>query len=169
MKPSRLWLYSLVARLLPETRCFAFKCFFLRWCGLRIGRDVRIASSVKIIGCGEIEIGNDVWIGPNSFLFASANSVIRISDCVDIAPFVRILTGSHHVDVHGEHMAGQGYRRDVIVGTGCWIGAGSTVLPGVQLADKTVVGAGSVVTKSVDESYVLVAGVPAVLKKRYNA
>lgn len=39
--------------------------------------------------------------------------------------------------------------KDIVLGKNCWIGMNSTVLPGVVLGDHTVVGAGSVVTKSV--------------------
>ena len=52
----------------------------------------------------------------------------------------------------------------VIIGNDVWIGANSTILPGVTIGDFVVVAAGSVVTKNVP-SGVLVAGVPAEVKK----
>ena len=52
----------------------------------------------------------------------------------------------------------------VIIGDDVWIGANSTILPGVTIGDFSVVAAGSVVTKDVP-SGVLVAGVPAEIKK----
>lgn len=48
-----------------------------------------------------------------------------------------------------------------------YIGAKSAILPGVTVGEGAVVAAGSVVTKDV-QSYSLVAGVPAVVKKKYN-
>ena len=48
-----------------------------------------------------------------------------------------------------------------------WIGANVTILPGVTIGDYVVVAAGAVVTKDVP-SGVLVAGVPAIVKKRFN-
>lgn len=53
----------------------------------------------------------------------------------------------------------------VIIGANCWIGANATLLPGVSIGDFSIVAAGSIVTKSVP-SGVLVAGNPAVIKKR---
>lgn len=58
------------------------------------------------------------------------------------------------------------YKKDTLIvgkitiGSDCFIGVGSTILPGVKLADKCIVGAGSVVTKSFEEGSVI-AGVPA--------
>ncbi|MCH5330753.1 MAG: galactoside O-acetyltransferase, partial [Alistipes sp.] len=53
----------------------------------------------------------------------------------------------------------------VLLKRGCWIGAGSTILPGVTVGENAVVGAGSVVTKDVEDNTV-VAGNPARLIKR---
>lgn len=49
----------------------------------------------------------------------------------------------------------------IVIGKYCWIGMNATVLPGVELGDHTVVGAGSVVTKSFPDGYCVVAGSPA--------
>jgi len=51
------------------------------------------------------------------------------------------------------------------IGNDCFIGANVTILPGITIGDRVVVGAGSVVTKNV-ESDTVVCGNPAkVLKK----
>ena len=55
----------------------------------------------------------------------------------------------------------------VVIGDNVWIGANVTILPGVTIGDYVVVAAGAVVTKDVP-SGVLVAGVPAIVKKRFN-
>lgn len=55
----------------------------------------------------------------------------------------------------------------VIIGDDCWIGANAIILPGVTIGNCCVVASGSVVTKDVP-SGVLVAGNPAVIKKRLN-
>ena len=44
----------------------------------------------------------------------------------------------------------------------------SVVLPGVKLGDHTVVGAGSIVTKSFPEGYCVIAGNPAKMIKKIN-
>lgn len=47
------------------------------------------------------------------------------------------------------------------IGNHCFIGANSTIMPGVMLADYTVVGAGSVVTHSTEQPGLVIAGNPA--------
>ena len=49
----------------------------------------------------------------------------------------------------------------IIIGNNCFIGARSVIMYGVTIADNVIVAAGSVVTKSVTESNVVVAGNPA--------
>lgn len=167
MKPFRLWLYGLVVRLLPETRAFALKVALLRWCGATVGRNVRINSSAVFLGTGRLTLGDDVWIGPGGFLSPVGDAEIRIGSHVDLGPQVMILTGSHRIEPEGDHIAGVGTAASVTVGDGCWLGARSTILPGVSLAEKTLVAAGAVLSASVMESKTLVAGVPARRKKAF--
>lgn len=49
----------------------------------------------------------------------------------------------------------------ITIGSNCFIGARSVIMYGVTIADNVIVAAGSVVTKSVSESNVIVAGNPA--------
>lgn len=51
--------------------------------------------------------------------------------------------------------------KDVIIGKKCWIGMNAIILPGVKLGDNTIVGAGSVVTKSFPDGNLVIAGNPA--------
>lgn len=160
MKSWKLYLYRIIVRFLPETRCFSVKASLLRWCGAVVGHNVRINSSAHIIGVGNLEIGDDVWIGNDVILMPDAPASLRIGNCVDIGPACYIGTGSHQIDVNGAHSAGRGKNADISIEDGVWIGARSVVLPDVVIGRKTVVGAGSVVTKSV-EPKVVVVGVPA--------
>lgn len=79
-----------------------------------------------------------------------------------IAPNVGIITANHRIDALDEHTEG----RDVKIGSACWLGMNSIILPGVELGHNTIVGAGSVVTKSFPEGNVIIGGVPAVLIKK---
>lgn len=166
MKPSRLWIYRLLTRWLPETRFFGVKVVFLRWCGAEIGVNVRINSSARFSGNGRLVIGDDTWIGAENFISPVGNAEVRIGSHCDLGPGVMILTGSHAVTPEGCHIAGPGIQSSVTIADGCWLGARSLILPGVSLGAKTIVAAGAVVTSDTVGSN-LVAGVPAVPRKTY--
>ena len=55
----------------------------------------------------------------------------------------------------------------VTISEGCWIGEKAMILPGVTIGKKCIIGAGSVVTKSVPD-YCMAMGNPAVVKKMYS-
>ena len=169
MSSFRLWVYRRLTGWLPESRCFGFKRRLLRWAGVRIGTNVRVYSSAEIYGTGALEIGDDVHIGSGVFIAAVAPAKVVVGSHVDIGPRAMILTGSHKVDCNGEHVAGVGTAESVEIGDGCWLGARSVILPGVKMPRKTLVAAGSVVAKSVADEQVLVAGVPAVVKKKLGS
>ena len=138
----------------------------LRWAGAAIGKNVRINSSAVFGGNGELVVGDDVWIGARDIICPTAPARIVIGSHVDLGPEVMMLTGSHEIDLVGEHIGGKGTASSVVIGDGCWLGARALILSGVTLAEKTLVAAGAVVTKSVDVPCSLVAGVPAEIKKR---
>lgn len=167
MNSFSLWVYRLLTAWLPESRGFGWKNFLLRLAGARIGRNVRIYSSARILGTGPLEIGDDVHIGPEAMIYTSGAARVSIGCHVDIAPRVTILTGSHEIDPAGGHVAGKGTGRDVSIADGCWIGTNAILLGGVVLHEKTVVAAGAVVRSGVERGRCLLAGIPAVLKKTY--
>ena len=56
---------------------------------------------------------------------------------------------------------------DVVIKDGVWIGQNVCILPGVTIGEKAIVGAGSVVTKSIPD-YCIAVGNPARVIKKYN-
>ncbi len=59
----------------------------------------------------------------------------------------------------GQPQGGYGINRPISIGSRVWIGAGAIILPGVTIGDDTVIGAGSVVNKSIPAG-VVAAGNP---------
>lgn len=82
---------------------------------------------------------------------------IKVGKGCQIAPNVGIITTNHNMYDISQHVSG----RDVILGEYCWVGMNSVILPGVSLGPHTVVAAGAVVTKSFEEGYCVIGGVPA--------
>lgn len=165
LSPFRLWLRKLLTCWLPETRFFGFKVASLRWCGVEIGKNVRINSSAVFSGNGRLVIGDDVWVGAGDAISVTSPAEIVIGSHVDLGPQVMIITGSHKIDPQGTHIGGAGDSKSVRIGNGCWLGARATILSGVELAEKTLVAAGAVVTESIKTPCSLIAGVPAKEKK----
>ncbi|WP_270804869.1 acyltransferase [Aeromonas sp. QDB66] len=44
------------------------------------------------------------------------------------------------------------YRKEIVIGDRCFIGVGSIILPGVSICDRTIIAAGAVVTKSIQDA-----------------
>lgn len=154
---------NLLFPLIPESRGWGFKRFMLKLAGAKIGRNVKISSSLKVYGAGTLEVGDNTWIGYQTLIVASSSVVIG-ANC-DIAPRVYIGTGTHLVDVNSDHIAAKDISMDVCIGNGCWLCTNSVILPGVKIGKKSVVAAGAVVTKTFNDNNILIAGVPAEKKK----
>lgn len=162
MNSSLLFLIKILLFFIPETRFFSFKRVLYRMAGAGIGKNVRICSSVKILGNGKLTVGDNTWIGHETLIICSSR--VTIGSNVDIAPRVYIGTGTHEISLDSPGIAGEGVSKDVIIGSGCWMGVGSVILPGVELGSKCLVAAGAVVSKSY-ESNVMLGGVPAKMIK----
>lgn len=86
---------------------------------------------------------------------------IILGDEVYIGPNVGIITANHDFQNLDHHLPGH----SVVIGSQSWIGMNSVILPGVVLGPRTVVGAGSIVTKSFPQGNIIIAGNPAKIIK----
>lgn len=75
-----------------------------------------------------------------------------------------LITTNHKKENLDEHEKG----KNIVIGEKCWIGMNAVLLPGVVLGDNTIVGAGSVVTKSFPQGSCVIAGNPAQIVKTIN-
>jgi len=112
-----------------------------------------------------IEVGNNSGLGINSYI----SGKVIIGNDVMMAPNVSILTVNHNFMNKNELIAAQGssMEKPVVIGNDVWIGMNVMILPGVHIADGSVIGAGAVVTKDT-EPYSIVAGNPAKIVKYRN-
>lgn len=110
----------------------------------------------------------NIKLGENSernFLFSGgcyiqANNGIEIGSNVWWGPNVGIISANHDP----KNMTGHIKEKPIVIGDNVWIGMNSVILPGVSLGNGVIVGAGSVVTKSFPDN-VIIAGNPAKIIK----
>jgi maltose O-acetyltransferase len=118
-----------------------------------IGSNVIININCTFVDCNKIEIGNNVLIASN----------------------VQIYTATHSTDVNERLVANwdsnsrlpyfRAYALPVKIEDNVWIGGGVIILPGVTIGKNSVIGAGSVVTKSIPANCVAVGNPCRVLRK----
>lgn len=121
------------------------------------------------VTCSKIAIGERVVIRPGTMLFADPRvdgAGIEIEDDVLLGSGVHIYTSNHRFDdpVHPIIEQGHSIAEAVTLRRGCWMGAQAVILPGVEIGENSVVGSGSIMTKSVP-ARVVAAGNPAKIIK----
>lgn len=153
---------------MPLTHWMLYFNTTMRWlCRRRFGgfsARAEIRPGVYAVNCKNIFIGERVVIRPGTHLFATGDSdgSIRIGDGVLIGSGVHIYVSNHEFRNVDLMIIDQGHSpsSSVTLQDGCWVGANVIILPGVTIGKNAVVGAGSVVTKSV-LPFTLYAGNPA--------
>lgn len=117
----------------------------------------------KVFDVENILVGIDAYPGIMPGCYIQGLGGITIGDYTQVGPQVSIISANHDPYDTRKHILAP-----VSIGKYCWIGAGVSIMPGVELGDWTIVAAGAVVTKSFREGHCIIGGVPASVLKNLD-
>jgi maltose O-acetyltransferase len=127
------------------------------------GRKVKLAPGVVIEA--EVTFGDLAYVGREA-LFEGAGRV-TVGRLAQIGARALILTTCHPVEAEGRMRRGPArtWTEDVQIGELTWIGAGAILLPGVTVGPRSVIGAGSVVTRDIPADVIAVGNPARVIRR----
>jgi putative colanic acid biosynthesis acetyltransferase WcaF len=138
---------------------FSLRVFILRIFGAKIGPNNRLNPSIRIWLPRNLRLGTCVGIGDNVYLYNK--SMIDIEDGCVISRSSFLCTASH--DYNSKHF--ELFSAPIFIKPYTWIAANAIILPGLVLAEGSVIGAGAVLSKNT-EPWSVYAGNPAYLVKK---
>jgi putative colanic acid biosynthesis acetyltransferase WcaF len=155
-----LWqlMWILMFRFSPRP-LHAWRRLILLAFGAKVGQGCRVYPRVRVWAPWQLELGERVLIGDGVDLYNMAP--ISIGDECIISQGAHLCGGSHDIDSPNFQLIA----RPITLGCNVWICAEAFVGLGVCIADGCVIGARSVLTRSVDEPWSVWTGNPA-RKKR---
>ena len=138
--------------------------------GLQVNRPAHASGQypLELLG-GEDQARDQV---PSSVYFNTRCGRIVVGKNTVFGEDVKVLTGKHmsieeahkyRVELH--HVPNDG--RDIVIGSGCYIGSGAIIIGPVEIGDYAVIGAGSVVTKTIPP-LTFAAGCPAKVLRHFS-
>lgn len=142
-------------------------CFIEGCRRISIGKRTRIFPGIRMeaIGSGEIKIGDNCAIEQNVHII-SQNQGLHIGSNTTVSANVFISNIDHEYrDISKSVMDQPLIEKETLIGESCFIGYGSTILPGTILGNHCIVGSNAVLKGKYPDNSVIV-GVPGKVKRR---
>jgi acetyltransferase-like isoleucine patch superfamily enzyme len=134
--------------------------------GVHLGRNFKLGAFSRLVASGTLgELGKGIRIGDNvgigEFAYIGGAGGVAIGSDTIIGQYFSVHPENHVFSDPERSIREQGVTRQGIeIGDGCWIGAKVTVTDGVRIGRRSVVAAGTVVTRSFPD-HSLIGGIPA--------
>ncbi|WP_422089414.1 acyltransferase [Tenacibaculum ovolyticum] len=135
--------------------------FFYKKSINKVGKGVKFSFGV-VFSHKNIEIGDNVRFGPYNTV-----GLVDFGDNVLIGQYVNFLSGKnqHYFNSIDTPINQQtGVQERITIGNDCWIGAGSTLM--CNIGKKSVIGAGTIVVKPIDNYSIVVGNPGKVIRSR---
>lgn len=120
-----------------------FRPAVLRAFGATIGSNVTIRHNVRVAWPWKLSIGDETWVGEDSWLYNVEELTIGADVCLSQGAFV--CTGSHDHNSSDFHCT----NKPIVIENGVWLCAQSLVLAGVTVGTGAVVGARAIAAHDV--------------------
>lgn len=140
---------------------FFVKYRLLRLIGINSNVPWPVHFTTQVVCPKRVKLGAGTFPGDSPHCYIQAINGIEIGDYTNIAPGVGLISANHDFLDNDKHQSAP----PIKIGKRCWIGMNAVILPGVELGDNTIVGAGAVVTKSFPQGFCVIAGNPAKIIK----
>lgn len=132
-----------------------------------LGEIVGSANQVHIVPPFYCDMGKNIHFKQGGFLNTGVKildlATVTIGEYVQIGPDTVISTAGHPLDL-AERVRPVATANPIVIGDNVWIGAKAVILDGVTIGDRSVIGAGSVVTKDIPADVVAVGNPCRVIK-----
>jgi maltose O-acetyltransferase len=129
----------------------------MRWLGYDVSPEACIWAGANLRS-KNLSIGPGVFINIGFFFDGFAR--LEIGDNVRVGQNVKIITATHEIGPSTQRGLIEVVGGPVTIKRGCWIGAGTTIMPRVTIAEGCVIGVNSLVNKSTEPDGLYV-GTPA--------
>ncbi|WP_202985653.1 acyltransferase [Pedobacter planticolens] len=124
-------------------------------------------EAIMFYGDGEIEIGEDSYIGRYSSIQASKGYKVKIGRNVAISHYVMIYTENNMADQDFNIKPLKTNKANTTIGDACWIGAKVFIKEGVKIGNNCIIGANSVVVCDIPD-HSICGGIPAKIIRQKN-
>lgn len=151
------WPSSIAFRLIPRP-FYNIRNTLLRTFGARIGKEVRIDNTVRIMFPWELSVGDYSSIGYGAIIYNLGK--VSVGSRVTISQRVHLCAGTHDYRKPDFPLI----RGKIIISDCVWVAADAFIGPQIDIGENAIVGACSVVTKDVSPNHI-VMGNPARLTK----
>ncbi|SON52923.1 sugar O-acetyltransferase [Vibrio tapetis] len=133
-----------------------------------LGEILGSVNQVHIVPPFYCDMGKNIHFKQGGFLNTGVKildlACVTIGEYVQIGPDVVISTAGHPLDL-AERVRPVATGNPIVIGDNVWIGAKAVILDGVTIGDRSVIGAGSVVTKDIPSDVVAVGNPCRVIKQ----
>lgn len=140
---------------------YSWRRFILRLFGARIGKKVIIRPTVTITYPWKVSIGDYSWIGDDVVLYSLGN--ITIGQNTVISQKSYLCAGSHDYLKEGFPI----FSKEIRISDECWLATDVFVAPGVNIGNKTIVGARSSVFKNLPDNKICYGNPAQPIKDRF--